>query len=72
MPACNNWFLEALFFDRHSARGIYGTQDAILGPDEVRVWIKARVDESNGDTAPGKVQVGVDADRRGQELFFVT
>ena len=72
MPACNNWFLEVLFFDWHSASGIYITQDAILGPDEVRVWVKARVEESNGDTAPSEVRVGVDADRRGQELFFVT
>src|SRR5688572_10625572 len=71
MPACGNWFLETSFFDGHPTCGIHITQDAILGPDEIRVWIKARVDESNSDAASGKIWVGVDADRRGQELLFV-
>ena len=54
MPACDNRFLEVLFFDGDAAGGIHVTQDAILGPDEVRVRIEAGVEESNRDTRPAK------------------
>ena len=53
MPTCDNRFLEVLFFDRDAAGGVHVTQDAILGPDEVRVWIEARVQEGNGNTGNG-------------------
>ena len=72
MPACDNRFLEILFFDRDPAGGIHVTQDAILGLDEIRVWIEPESRKAIGDTAPGEIRIGMDADRRGQELLFIT
>src|SRR5687767_2281018 len=71
MPACDNRLLEVLFFNGGAAGGIHITQDTILGPDKVRVRVEARVEEGNCDTAPGEIRVGLDADRRSQELLFI-
>lgn len=71
MPACDARFLEALFFDRRPAGGIHVTQDTVLGPYEVRVWVEAGVEEGDSHTPSGEVRVGVDAEGRRQEPLFV-
>ena len=71
MPAGDTRLLEVLFYNGGLLGGIYVAQDAILGPDEVRMGIEARVEKSDVDPAPCKVRVGMHTDRRGQELFLV-
>src|SRR6266508_1916441 len=71
MPACDNRFLEILFFDGDAAGCINVTQYTILRANKVRMGIETGVEESNTDVAASEIRISMDADRCAQELLFI-